>query len=701
VQAGGGTNGEKNGGFYENQAMINNFRGKRQLSAFGILSNTPNIGLGWEDESKYAGARDNMTMGEDGGMMMFMSGGGDDDDYSWSGTYSGEGLPSVATAGLHYANRWAGDKQHVSGNYRYANRQLDVIGNTITQIILPDSSYTTDQRRNSVSRNERHRGDGLFDWKLDSTSSIKVTVNAGMSNASTLTNFQTESRVGNDVLLNRSDRVTNSDAGTRTHNATIQYRKKLGKAGRTISANLEESYRGVESQSTLFARNTFYTGIGTFTDTTDQLKDNSTTRLSVNGGATYTEPLSKKTFLEVRYGLQLQNNASSRLSYNRAAGGDGYSVLDEDFSSDYDFNYLTNTGGTFFRMVMKKYRFSVGGSVAHTAFKQRDNFLGTTRNRTFVNLFPAANFTYKFSQQSDIYLSYNGATTQPTIDQLQPLRQNNDPLNIEEGNPNLKQQFNHSFNARYHDYKVISGTYTYAGGGFTFTQDDISSAQTISGEGRRVFTYVNIDGNYNGYFYGGMGLKIKSIEGSRVGFNTNLNFNRNNTFVNGIKNLSNNNTYGLGLDLNYEKEKKVDISLEPRFNYNHNTSSISSQSQSFWTISTELDATIDLPWKLQTNVTVNWMVRERTEIFQRNNNVVLMNLWVSKKMLKNNQLEIRATGYDLLNQNIGFQRMGNGNTITERNYNTIRRYGMLSLIWNFTHSPAGKPAEEGGMKIKL
>jgi hypothetical protein len=327
VQAGAGTARPDNGGqYYENQAMINNFRGKRQLSAFGILSNTPNIGLGWADRDKFGGGNGSaMVMDEDGGMMYSFDNSSDDDDASWSGTYSGEGLPQVATAGLHYANRWGGDKQHLSGNYRYAKRELDVEGSTITQVILPDSSYTSDQRRNSFSRNERHRGDGLYDWKLDSTSSLKVTATAGVSNSSTATTFVTLSESGGDVLLNESFRQTHADAETKTHNATLQYRKKLGKPGRTISANLEESYRGVESRSTLLALNTFYTGLGAFTDTTDQVKDNSTTRLSVNGGATYTEPLSKKTFLEVRYGLQLQNNASSRLSFNKAAPGDGYS----------------------------------------------------------------------------------------------------------------------------------------------------------------------------------------------------------------------------------------------------------------------------------------------------------------------------------------------------------------------------------------
>src|SRR5690606_26738046 len=47
VVAGGGTGDDRE--YFENQAMLNFFKGKKKLSAFGIMSNTGKIGLGWED----------------------------------------------------------------------------------------------------------------------------------------------------------------------------------------------------------------------------------------------------------------------------------------------------------------------------------------------------------------------------------------------------------------------------------------------------------------------------------------------------------------------------------------------------------------------------------------------------------------------------------------------------------------------------
>ncbi|NDC42943.1 MAG: hypothetical protein EBZ77_15560, partial [Chitinophagia bacterium] len=65
------------------------------------------------------------------------------------------------------------------------------------------------------------------------------------------------------------------------------------------------------------------------------------------------------------------------------------------------------------------------------------------------------------------------------------------------------------------------------------------------------------------------------------------------------------------------------------------------------------------------------------------------NAYISHKFLKNNQLTVQAAVYDLLNQNLGYNRESENGIITESRYNTIRRYGMLNVIWNFTRAPGG------------
>jgi hypothetical protein len=62
---------------------------------------------------------------------------------------------------------------------------------------------------------------------------------------------------------------------------------------------------------------------------------------------------------------------------------------------------------------------------------------------------------------------------------------------------------------------------------------------------------------------------------------------------------------------------------------------------------------------------------------------------MDKKILKNSSGIIRFAAFDILDQNIGFQRDISSNFISERTYDTFRRYFMLSFIWNFSKN--GKP----------
>ena len=83
-----------------------------------------------------------------------------------------------------------------------------------------------------------------------------------------------------------------------------------------------------------------------------------------------------------------------------------------------------------------------------------------------------------------------------------------------------------------------------------------------------------------------------------------------------------------------------------------------------------------------------------------NNTMFLWNAYVSKKMLKNDQLELRVYANDILNQNINFSRYGTGNVVTQQSYNTIRRYCLIQFIWNFSKAAATTPSPvEGGTKI--
>ena len=285
------------------------------------------------------------------------------------------------------------------------------------------------------------------------------------------------------------------------------------------------------------------------------------------------------------------------------------------------------------------------------------------------------------------------------MEQIQPLVQNTDPTRLVIGNENLRQEFMHSIRLNYNDYKILSGTYTYLGVGFNLVNDAISRAQTISNNGQIVHQYVNVNGNYNSWMYGGLGKDIKKLN-LRAGFSVNANFGRVVSYVNGQQNISNNNNYGLRLNLDYDKDKVCNISFVPGIFYNQNTATLNTQQTNYWSFEHRLEGNVTLPFRFEIGTDIRWYLRERVAQFDNNNNVFLWNAYLSRKFLKGDQLELVASVNDILNQNLGFQRFATGNMVTEQNYNTIRRYGMLSLIWNFTKAPSGTPASGSNMRIK-
>lgn len=692
--AGPSLSSDRRDGFFENSAMLNAFKGKRQFSVFGIMSNTGKIGLNWTDREKF-GSGNNRQFDEESGMMYMTSSGSEDDDLSgsWNGSYSGEGLPSVWTGGAHYADKWAGDKQHVSANYRYGKNIIEVAGGATTQWILPDSGYVRNQARNSITNGERNSLDGMYEWTIDTNSNLSFTVNGNHNEKRSHSTFETETIGVSGARINTSDRQATTASASNSLNAELILRQKFRKKGRSFIAQLRENYRGSEGTGYLLAGNAYYTGgLLSSADSVNQRKRNSASTFGLNAGLNYTEPLSKTTFLVLKYGLNYSNNTSEQLSFNHAA--DGYSDRpDSIFSSSYEYRFLTHNASAALRYVHKKLNVSVGGDIFLTGWQQEDLLRDAMQNRSYTNYAPSATFRYNFSKQSSIHLNYSGRTSQPTLEQLQPLRQNTDPLNVSIGNPDLQQEFRNSFNLGFNSYKPLSGQYAWLGGGGSFTQNDIVRNENFDGQGRHTYRYINVNGNYNAYLYGGYGFKLKAID-MQVNINGNANLSRVNSFVNGQRNASDNNGYrvSLSLDKDWKKGDKdvFGFNLGPSYGFSDNRSTISTFTTSYWTMGVDATVHAMLFWKLQLKTDVDVNRRQRTEVFTANNNVVLWNASINRKFLKGDRLELHAAVNDILNQNLGYSRNGQENFISENRYNTIRRHGLFSIVYHFAKGPDAK-----------
>ena len=673
-------------GSFAGEAMLNAFKGKRKIAAFGIMSNTGRVGLNWQDSDKYGGGN-NVEYNEEDGYFFLSSSGDDEFGDNWGGTFGGQGLPTAWTGGLHYSNKWLEDKFHLNGNYRFNKQNLFGKSSTTTQYILPGREYIDYQDQDIYKRNERHSLNGFYAIKLDSLSTLKVSVNGATTNSRNNSRFNSRAKNLADEWLNTSNRQLASVSDRKQFNSSAIWRKKFKKKGRTISWSIDQNYNNVESDGILQSSNEFYTaGFLDSTSVIDQQKLNRSKTSVVSTRIAYTEPLSKTAFIEMNYSYRLNNSEALRSSFDKSTNGK-YENLNPLFSNDFDFRVNTNSGGLNFRVNKSKYNYSFGGNISRADFRQQDLVKDTLSSYSFTNFFPRANFRYNFGPQKRLGLNYNGNTRQPSLEQLQPIRENTDPLNIVVGNPDIKQEFRHSISVNYNDYKILTSRNMYMSVYYAFIDNAISNDVSVDNSGKRITRFVNVDGNFllNGYM--GYWKQVKKWN-LNVGLNGNVNISRNANIVNGLENINNNRAGSVGLNFNYDKEKKYSFSLNPRFGYTTSRSSISDVKTQYWTSDNELDLTVELPWKLQFNTNAEISLREKTAVFGDNNNVTKWNAWLAKKFWKSNAGEIRFSIFDILDQNIGLRRNANSNFISENRYDTFRRYWLLTFTWNFTKNPA-------------
>ncbi|WP_431245145.1 outer membrane beta-barrel protein [Flavobacterium sp. P21] len=215
-----------------------------------------------------------------------------------------------------------------------------------------------------------------------------------------------------------------------------------------------------------------------------------------------------------------------------------------------------------FQLQKNKTVFSAGSKFSGVKFKQYDVYRDSSFDRKFVNYMPQISYQYNFKQRESLRLSYNGNNDQPTLEQIQPIPNNQNPLNTILGNPNLDPSFKNSFRGNYYSYKVLSNQYFSVNGSYNFTLDPIISNVVTNERGQSISQFVNLKNKAATSYYlnSNFGKTIKAIDmsaGIGLSASKNLNYNYINTKLNQTKNS----TYSLNLNLSKNKEKSIILML--------------------------------------------------------------------------------------------------------------------------------------------
>ncbi|MES2277187.1 MAG: outer membrane beta-barrel protein [Bacteroidota bacterium] len=666
--------------FYQAQVLYNHFKPGEKYAAYATAANNGKISLGQGDNSRVGAGGNNVQVGD---VVIVPSTLTDEQDGSY-GTYNGRGLPVARTGGLHYDSKWNSNKQLINTNYKAGYLSVDGITNTLTEQHLPNGDQNSSINRNFYNSAFRQKLDAAYQANPDTASGIKVMVDGTLKNTTSRSNYLSTTTTGN-TLLNSNTQSSNNTGDIGIFNAGVLYTHRLSKPGRTFSWNVNEAYNRTQSSGYQNSLIDFYNTGGTKDSTRhiDQYKTTDVISSLLSSNATYTEPLSKTMAVVLNYGLGMNNSSANRQTFDASSPGN-YDLLNSTYSNNYRFNQFTNQAGAVFNYHHNKTLLNFGSKVSQVDFKQINANTNDSYKRDFINLSPQLNYQYKASQQESFSLSYNGNTIQPTIDQVQPVRVNNDPLNILLGNPDLKASFSNIFRFNYRFYRPISNQGLTIGGGYSLISNAIVNNITTDATGKTTTQYLNLIGQtpfrYN--LNTDYGIRIVPFDMSmNLEFNTSGNISYN--YINKVLNKSE--AYSYGWVAEFHKAKANAYYFQFVFAPSYTVNKISLQQRgnnNAMGLYSDAVASVYLPAKFQVSTDYNYNYTAATASFAAQNRMI-WNASISKAFFKGNDLKLSATVSDLLNQNANFSRGITANSITQSTTTGIRRYLMFSLSWDF------------------
>lgn len=668
-----------NDNFYQTQAMFNYFKKEMKFSAYGNLGNTGKTGLTSNDNHKYG----MNTESADNGAIKIAGLGMEDLDSS-NGRYNGEGNPSVRSSGIHFNTKWDDNKQFFNTDFKIGAIDVSGTKQRLLQNNLPTGINNSTINQEFENQTARKKLDAIYGINLNPSMDLKIAVTGASKEIDNDNKYDTYTVADNDLMLNQSKRDLSNNGKQQSFHISSSLTKRFKRKGRYINFDLKQTFNKNNTSGFLNTESRFYSvaGILDSIQNINQYKMNLIKSSLFNSKIEFSEPISTKFFLLLDYSLVLNYSTASRKTFEQDLNRE-YTTSVPGLSNDYEFNQTSNQLGALLAFVNGKSHINIGTKISRVNFEQID-LINSSNYRNFFYWNPQASYRYNITPQKSLNINISGNTVQPTMDQIQPITINNDPLNIVLGNPGLRPSFSSSFNFNYYSYKTLDDKSIFINGSYIVNSGPIVDQITTDNAGKSIYQFINLSDKVNSSFNvtASWDRAVKKTDlqiGASLGMNTNTYFNVINQALNRTF-LAN---YNGQLKLSGVKQKnEFFFNIGPE--YATGQSSLQSEiNNNGWALNSNLSYTLKLPGKIQINTNANHSFREKTLSFNQQFNRFILNAKLSKKFWKNESLVCSFSCNDMLNQNIGLSRSASNNMLLQDSYSTIRRYFMLAVIFDF------------------
>jgi Outer membrane protein beta-barrel family/Carboxypeptidase regulatory-like domain len=674
---------------FSGRLNLNSFGKGKQLSILGRGNNLNQSTFSIDDYINFSG-----------GLGRLMSGSGGRIDISSSDIGGMDLGNSVRPTG--FTTSWSGGanlnrefnkKTELNGSYFFNALNVIKESDAERQTFLTNRSFTNFSQSFNQNQNQNHRINFTLDHKIDSLQTLKLTTNATFNHTDVYINGSSSAVNDRGQTENEGTRLNQANGSGWSLNSDLLYRKKLLKKGRFFTTNLSFGLNTNDQNGVVMANNSFFVvGKKVRTDSIRQNQTQRSNRYNYGLGLTYTEPLGRRWYAELNYNVRQNLSDATQEVYdlNRRDVANK-PQLNGALSNVFESIITYQRGGAGLRMVRQKSNLSFGINTQQTDLEANNISQKTLISRSFNYLLPTAVWSYQFSQSNRAGLRYTTTAQEPSAQQLQPIVNNNDPLNKSVGNPELKPEYSHRVNLDYSAFNQLAFTNFFISANVAYTRNKITYSQTINDSLVRTMKPINVATDYSANGYASYGFRIKPLS-LRINLTANFMYQWGINFANNVENQTRSVIPSGEIRLDFNPNDVIDWSFGGKITQNQTSYSVS---KNFNQILTNQDLFGEMNFKLPKDFRLGTTFNYYLYSGLRNAPDQQIPIWdasVSKSFLKNNRGELKLSASDLLNRNLGITRTAALNFIENQRVRSLGRYFLLT----FTYSIKGGPAASSG-----
>jgi hypothetical protein len=686
IMGGTGTNDRFTG-----RASLNRFSKARQLSFLGMGNNTNEQGFSMEDYMNFTGGSQQMMSG---GAVRLEFGGDNQNGVPLNFGNRANGIMTNYASGINFNNEFS-KKTEANGSYFFNYLDHNLNRSTLRENFLPAGNFNFNENSRQHNINKNHRANFTLDQKIDSLNSLKFTGNMSFNETESEVHSTSATLLSDGSIRNSNERLNISSGTTKALNSTLLWRHKFSKKGRNVSTNFQLGLSQIDRGGILKASNHFFKPKDSIS-VVNQSNQQSTDYKSYSGTLSYTEPLGKRRYLEGNYNYRENLNDVNREVYDVNNGEPFFnSKLSNQYSSDYQYHRT----GLNFRLVRSNYNFALGGSLQQTNLHGELKSTGAIISKTFQNVLPVMRFNYDLSATRHLNFDYETSVQEPGIQQLQPVVDNSDPLNIYVGNPKLRPAYQQSgrFNFTSFDPATFVNFFSFVD--VDYTTNAIVNSQSVNQQLIRITKPVNVSNSLSVNGDANFGFPINKI-GSRFSFGANYRVQRSLALLNDMENQINQQTVGGNFRYTYRYKEIFETNLIADIDRQTTNYQFNQPDQQFINQTYTAESNLSFLKNYQFSSNFEYLVynNKSTNFIQK---IPLLNLSISRFVLKNKAGELKISVNNLLNKALGISQSFNVNYLERQTTNSLGRYFLLTFTYalNKQLNPMGMRRGGGMMRI--